>query len=98
MLGLEEFAGAFADDDAGRHGLPVVSRGMIEPSLSITESSPWRTKATSAPLAHSLGSIAGSPPRLSSLIAPAASRKNSAQPRELAAALSLRQSPVPASG
>src|SRR6478609_7977900 len=30
MLGLEEFAGAFADDDAGRHGLPVVSRGMIE--------------------------------------------------------------------
>jgi hypothetical protein len=41
MLGLEEFAGAFTDDDAGRHGLPVVSRGMIEPSLSITESSSW---------------------------------------------------------
>jgi len=41
MLGLEEFAGAFADDDAGRHGLPVVSRGMIEPASSTTESSSW---------------------------------------------------------
>ena len=41
MLGLEEFASAFADDDAGRHGLPVVSRGMIELSSSTTESSSW---------------------------------------------------------
>jgi hypothetical protein len=55
VLRLEDFCGAFADDDAGARVFPVVTRGMIDPSAmrrfcipynfsrvpSTTDMAPW---------------------------------------------------------